>query len=148
MAFICEPRRTAKSAGPRCPLAVFLLFLDARGEWFLHGNMPCHARLTRAASAVLWCCPCRPERLNWSLQRLVRTFRRADQNNLEMVADKAVESEAKGADGLPLENRQLWEQDAMAAISLEIFFPGALKGVDGADKVSAGDRLYRSSSSS
>lgn len=84
------------------------------------------------------CCPCRPERLNWSLQRLVRTFRRADENNLEVVADTAAEIEAKGTDGLPLENRQLWEQDAMAAISLEIFFPGALKGVQGADKVSAG----------
>lgn len=92
------------------------------------------------ATTALCVCPCRPERLNWSLQRLVRTFRRADQNNLEVVADKAAESESKGTDGLPLENRQLWEQDAMAAISLEIFFPGALKGVEGADKVSAGVR--------
>lgn len=71
----------------------------------------------------------------------MRTFRGADQNNLEVIADRAAESEAKGADGLPLEDRQLWEQDAMAAISLEIFFPGALKGVDGADKVSAGTLL-------
>ena len=68
----------------------------------------------------------------------MRTFRRADQNNLEAVADKAAESEAKGTDGLPFESRQIGEQDAMAAISLEIFFPGALKGVEGAHKVSAG----------
>lgn len=80
----------------------------------------------------------RPERLEWSLQRLVRTFRLADQNNLEVVADKAAEREAKGTHGLVVEDRQLWEQDAMAAISLEIFFPGSLKGVEDADKVSAG----------
>eukprot|EP00752_Nemacystus_decipiens_P012124 g10749.t1 len=92
-------------------------------------------------------CHVRPERLNWSLQRLVRTFRRADENNLEMVADKAAEIEAKGTDGLPLEDRQLWEQDAMAAISLEIFFPGALKGVEGVDKVSAGFAAIRELSS-
>lgn len=91
------------------------------------------------SAAMYCCCPFRPERLDWSLQRLVRTIRLADHNNLEVVADRAAESEAKGADGLPLEDRQLWEQDAMAAISLEIFFPGALKGVQGADKVYAGD---------
>lgn len=81
----------------------------------------------------------RPERLDWSLQRLIRTIRLADHNNLEVVADRAAESEAKGTDGLPLEDSQLWEQDAMIAISLEIFFPGALKGVQRTDKVYAGD---------
>lgn len=81
----------------------------------------------------------RPERLAWSLQRLIRTIRMADQNNLEVVADRAAENEAKEAEGVPLEDRTVWEQDAMVAISLEIFFPGALKGVDGADKVGAGD---------
>lgn len=63
----------------------------------------------------------------------------ADHNNLEVVADRAAENEAKEAEGVPLEDRTVWEQDAMVAISLEIFFPGALKGVDGADKVGAGD---------
>lgn len=81
----------------------------------------------------------RPARLTWSLQRLVRNMRRADENNLEIVAERAVENENTGSDGLPLVDRQSWEEDAMAAISLETFFPGALRGVDGDDKINAGD---------
>ncbi|CAM9497972.1 unnamed protein product [Ectocarpus sp. 6 AP-2014] len=92
-------------------------------------------------------CHVRPERLSWSLQRLIRTIRMADQNNLEVVADRAAENEAKEAEGVPLEDRTVWEQDAMVAISLEIFFPGALKGVDGADKVGAGFAAIRELSS-
>lgn len=66
-------------------------------------------------------------------------MRHADDKNLEIVADRAAESEYTGSDGLPLLHRDIWEQDAMAAISLETFFPGDLRGVDGADKVNAGE---------
>ena len=67
-------------------------------------------------------------------------MRRADENNLEIVAERAVEDMNTGSDGLPLADRvRVREEDAMAAISLETFFPGALRGVDGDDKINAGD---------
>ena len=66
-------------------------------------------------------------------------MRRADKNNLEVVAERAVENQNTGSDGLPLVDSQSWEEDAMAAISLETFFPGALRGVEGDDKINAGD---------
>lgn len=61
-------------------------------------------------------------------------MRLADANNLEVIADKAADSERRD----DIADRQLFDQDAMAAISLEIFFPGALKGVEDKDKLAAG----------
>lgn len=75
-----------------------------------------------------------PERMTWSMQRLIKNLRRADETNLDAIIDKVgIDS---SWDGPRLD--QICAEDRAVAQSIDVFFPGALRGVQVADKLNAG----------
>lgn len=79
------------------------------------------------------------------MQRLIKNLRRADETNLDAIIDKVVKLEEKGGiesslrpwNGPRLD--QIRAEDGAAAQSIDVFFPGAFRGVQVADKLNAGE---------
>lgn len=75
-----------------------------------------------------------PERMTWSMQRLIKNLRRADETNLDAIIDKVgIDSNWNGP-----RLDQISAEDRAAAQSIDVFFPRAFRGVQVADKLNAG----------